>query len=267
MEIPKYKTTRITDENGITYIKRVDVRFPMLSYVVSLPSRALFIAHMLMFSSRMHRKGKPGSEAESASPQGRNEQPLRELDFGPVVSRSIPFDCLVQGCKAAGQYSVHLAHVSNDPVDGADVLEFRWRAGSLEASTYHTPEFFLAFLCRGQKPLFGRFVSEVRDQDLKAFSDFLVVREAKALVDDSSYETVRISGQNFEIRLKYVGLRASLAVLPDEPGHVLVLLSGVMDEDDILESFIIRVPLEMIAASSTSTFDEEEQAWVPVGHV
>lgn len=185
--------------------------------------------------------------------------------FGRVVKAPIPFKTTVLGNRVSGSYRVRYAHVDEDEVDGTDVFEFTWKTESDEEyKTFHMPDLVFRFMFQENLKLRGKFCTDSAISENEAFENCLLVQEAKALVDDRTYEKIRISDNDYEIKLKYLGLRVSFAALHDDKEHLLALISGVLCENDILEPFVVRIPLRSVAHSSTAKFDIEEGMWVHV---
>ncbi len=198
----------------------------------------------------------PGHEPAAAAPGP---------DFGPVRAAPVSFETTLSGQGLGGSYRIGFAHVDEDEVDGSDVLEFTWSSGAdSETRTFHLPDLFLRLMFAGNQQLEGRFLTDSTESERDAFLNDLLAKEARALVDDRGYETIRISGAAYEIRLKYLGLRVSLAALNDDPEHLLALICGVLYENDLLEPFVLRVPLRELAGGSTAEFDRRDEVWVQI---
>jgi len=265
VNIPKQRTIKAISEDGNEYIKVEDIRFPLLSYILSAPIR---VFRVIRFQLKIwgvlpiHIDSENDLELDNDQAKQSKEQ---QLTFGQIKETPIPFNTTIQSQIKSGIFRVRYAYIDQAIADGNDVLEFSWKTEEGdEHKTYHMPDHFLRLMFSEESRIFGRFLSEIGSTEKEAFSTHLLVHEAKALVDDRTYEEIRISDHNYEIRLKYLGLHISLASVPNEPEHLFALMSGVICEGDILESFIVRIPLSNIAASSTAAFDAEEEAWVQI---
>jgi hypothetical protein len=212
-------------------------------------------------------------EKTSPQPQGelikdkegsQNDIPVT-LILGQPLETPMPFRTVVNGQEKMGSFLVKIAYIDLDEVDGTDVTEFTWQTESdKNHKTYHGPGYFLRLMFAEKRGLSGHFTSEMNGSEKNAFSSYLLVKEAKSLIDDRTYETIQISDDDYQIQLKYLGLHVSLAAIQDDAEHILVLISGVQFENDILNPFVVKVPLNLLIESSSTKFEIEENAWIEI---
>ena len=265
VKIPKERTVIAKTEDGRDYVKSVSIRFPVLAYLLSLPVRAY---RRVVFELRV-RGIVPIRPVVSEDNRGNtnlrdDDAPVQATptEYGPVRKRSIACEGEVDGQSILGTVTIEFEHIHPDAIDGTDILRFSWRPDDRASFvTFHGAEFFLRALIDKRANLSAQFLRDADPGSIKLFSNSLCVQDAKALVDERSYEHIRVSGRDFEIRLKYTGLLASLAEIPDDAENILVLLSGVIGTDDILAPFLVTLPFSLLADGSTAAYDDEEQEW------
>ncbi|MES9854619.1 MAG: hypothetical protein ABW170_22615 [Candidatus Thiodiazotropha sp. L084R] len=265
MNIHKKRVVTAISKEGREYAKVEDIRFPLLSYLLSLPVRVYrVIIFQLKFWGVVPVHIKSDDDKELVEDHA-NLVDQQLLTFGPIREKSTPFNVSRKGRIMSGVYLVKYAYIDNDLVDGSDVVEFIWKTEKDdEYTTYHKPDLFLRFMFSEELGMSGLFLSDINSIVKEAFNTHLLVHDAKALVDDRTYEYIRISDHKYEIKLKYLGLHISLASDSNEPDSLLALISGVISEEDLLEPFIVKIPLSVIADSSTAVFDTEEETWVHI---
>jgi len=265
VKIPKERTVLEKAEDGRTYVKSVPLRFPVLTYLLSVPVRAY---RRLVFGLRV--RGilpipSSADEQDSDNATARNDDvPVgaTPIEYGPVSESPIKYTAQVDGQSVSGTVTIRFEHVHPDPVDGTDIIRFSWHPDERAPFvTLHSADFFLRALIDKRTTVSAQQLHSASTDAIGLFGNNLCLRDAKALVDDRTYEHILISGDEIEIRLKYTGLLASLAKIPADAGKILVLLSGVIGADDILDPFLVTVPFSLLAEGSTVAYDDGEQEW------
>ena len=268
MKIPKQKVTKY-ELDGVSYLKTEDIRFPLITYILSWPLRRIRIIHFQLRtlgilnipSTKAHETDLKHEQVKTKA----SKKTVEEINIGQPIKSTKDANITYQGDRKFGQYSIKFEFIDDELDFGSDVLEFTLEDNQGEKlKVYHTPDFFLHLMFSDNLGISGKFISDASDEELDAFNRNLLIHNAKSLVDDRTYQDIQVSGHNIEVRLKYLGLRVYLAAIQDDSENIFVLLSDVMCEGDFLEPFILQITLSKIFESSTAVYDDEEQSWVQI---
>ena len=268
MKIPKQKVIEYKLD-GVTYLKTEDIRFPLLTYILSWPLRRIRIIHFQLRTLGILKI--PNTEAhETDLKHGQvktkdSKKTVEVINIGKPIESTKDATISYQGDQKFGEYSIKFEYIDNEVDFGSDVLEFTFEDDQGEIlKVYHTPEYFLQLMFSDNLGLSGKFISDANNEELDVFKHNLLIHDAKSLVDDRAYQNIQVSGHDIEVRLKYIGLRIYLAAIHDDSENITALLTDVMCEGDFLEPFILKISLSNIFESSTTVYDSEEQSWVGV---
>ena len=147
VKIPKKRAITYIAEDGKTYIKEVDIPFPLLSCLLGVPVRLIRVMHFLL-QIRGVLPIRASSNNGSEQSRDQTKQPNTEqIIFGHLVDAMVPFKTTINNQNKHGNYRVGYAHVDEGMVDGSDVLEFIWKTDEGdEHKTYHMPDYFLRLM-------------------------------------------------------------------------------------------------------------------------
>lgn len=268
VNIPKQKVIKY-ELDGVTYLKTEDIKFPLITYILSWPLRAIRIIHLqLRILGILKIPSTEARETDLQHEQVKTKAPNKtvvDINIGQPIESTKDANISYRGERKFGQYSIKFEFKDDELDFGSDVLEFTLEDNQGEKlKVYHTPDFFLQLMYSDNLGLSGKYISDASDEELDMFNHNLLIRNAKSLVDDRTYENIQVSERNIELRLKYIGLRVYLAARQHDSENVFALLTDVMCEGDFLEPFILQISLSKIFESSTAVFDSDEQLWVKI---
>lgn len=268
MKIPKQRTVQY-EVDGKTYIKTKDIRFPLVSYILGWPLRKLRI---LQLQLKIHgilkipNTSEPNIDNKSEQAECISSKvTVEDINIGQPIKGENEASFKHQGNTKNGNYSVDFEYVDSDSDFGSDVIEFVFKDSQGDTvKVYHMPSYFLYLMFSDGHGITGKFLSEAYKEELYAFQHNLLINNSKSLIDDRTYQNIQLSGQDFEVKLKYIGLRVYLAAKSDVLEHLYALLSGVICDGDFLEPFILKIPLNIIFESSTALYDSDEKLWMSI---
>lgn len=268
MKIPKQRAVTAVSDDGTEYIKLVDIRYPVASYLFSLPLKffratrfQLQIEGVLLIKKDTSLP-KPSSSEGSHTITTGHESGEQELSLGEPEVQPVPFACRYKGSSVSGKYMVRFLLIHPNLEDGTDILEFTWTLDNGKViTTFHLPDYFARQMFADGSGLSGTFAQNISPDVAADFNNHLLIRDSKALMDDRTYADIMINDRRHQVQMHYIGLKISLARSTSDERCVNALVCGVMQESEILPPFTLAFPLALLLDSSSVDFDAVDEEW------
>lgn len=150
----------------------------------------------------------------------------------------------------------------SDDILVMDILRFIWKIDDSIFEFIHRPELFFDQLsCEINSSI--KLYENASKEIIELFEEHLLINSIEEGLDSRSYETLRISGKDYGIRIKYLEFKFHLAYNPAVSDKLAVLVYDLIDEEvDPVPPFIADIPVKAFFCKSTVEYDEEEKMWI-----